>query len=154
MTIVKLIERMRAATMGFDWADLPDDACVPAVPLLREAAQALASSQEEIERLTRERDEALRLADWSAVENNTIVNQVWELLGGPDATREGGQSLIARVEERLADLERLRKALEPFAEAARKAGYYPHSHLLATREVTIQDFRAAACALASKAGAA
>lgn len=56
----------------------------------------------------------------------------------------------AALSEMRAELERVKGALKPFAEAARKAGYYPHSHLLATREVTIQDFRRAASALASQ----
>lgn len=38
---MELAKRLRAATMGFDWSDLPDDALVPAVPLLREAAAFL-----------------------------------------------------------------------------------------------------------------
>lgn len=37
-----LEKRLRAATMGFDWMDLPDDAAIPAVPLLREAADEIA----------------------------------------------------------------------------------------------------------------
>jgi len=69
-----LIERLRGGTMRFDWRDIPDDALVPAVPLLREAADALAS-----------KDKALK--------------------------------------EMRAELERARKALEPFAEAA--ASYEP-----------------------------
>lgn len=39
-----IVERLRAGTMDFAWADLPDNAEIPAVPLLREAA-------DEIERL-------------------------------------------------------------------------------------------------------
>jgi hypothetical protein len=34
----ELIAALRAATMGFDWSDLPDDAAIPAIPLLRRAA--------------------------------------------------------------------------------------------------------------------
>ena len=33
-----LVARAKAATMRFDWGDLPDDAAIPAVPLLRELA--------------------------------------------------------------------------------------------------------------------
>ena len=38
-----LIERLRGGTMGFDWSELPDDALIPAVPLLREAAAHIGS---------------------------------------------------------------------------------------------------------------
>ncbi|KRB22718.1 hypothetical protein [Mesorhizobium sp. Root172] len=116
MTIAKLIETPAdidqiATRIAGQYLDAP----ISCSNLYRAVADALmaerASSQEEIARLTRERDEALRLADWSAVENNTIVNQVWDLLGGPDATREGGQSLVNRVKERLEEIARLRKAL-------------------------------------------
>lgn len=84
MTIDKLIEDLRAATMGFDWADLPDDACIPAVPLLRKAADALASSQEEIERLRTE------LAEFD----------------------ETNRMMVKHADIRKAEIERLRKALE------------------------------------------
>jgi hypothetical protein len=56
----KLIERLRGGTMAFDWSDLPDDALIPAVPLLREAADtlaakdtALAEMRVELERATK-----------------------------------------------------------------------------------------------------
>ncbi len=41
----RLVERLRAATMRPDWGDLPDDAAIPAVPLLREAADALVAAE-------------------------------------------------------------------------------------------------------------
>lgn len=43
-----LVERLRAATMTFDWADLPDDALIPAVPLLRQAATALSAGVSDV----------------------------------------------------------------------------------------------------------
>lgn len=49
-----LIERLRAATMRFDWRDLPNDAMIPAVPLLREAATALAQEREAREKAEKE----------------------------------------------------------------------------------------------------
>jgi hypothetical protein len=51
MSIDNLIERLRGGTMRFDWSDIPDDALIPAVPLLREAAAALAATLEENRRL-------------------------------------------------------------------------------------------------------
>lgn len=47
--IAELSKRARAATMGFDWADLPDDALIQAVPLLREIADALWRLQSRID---------------------------------------------------------------------------------------------------------
>jgi hypothetical protein len=51
MSQTDLVERLRAATMRFDWGDLPDDAAIPAVPLLREAAAELASLRAELEQV-------------------------------------------------------------------------------------------------------
>lgn len=96
-----------------DWPDRPASQ-FPTIEAAKASAQAdyearirsaLAPAQAvpgDMVELIRERDQALDLAQWSAVENNTIVNEVWELLGGPDATREGGQSLVLRVKEALA----------------------------------------------------
>jgi len=64
-----LIERLRAATMGFDWSDLSDDALIPAVPLLREAATAI--SQEREAREKAERMLALRV-------ENPGAERYWE----------------------------------------------------------------------------
>lgn len=36
-----IVERLRAATMRFDWGDIPDDVSIPAIPLLREAAATI-----------------------------------------------------------------------------------------------------------------
>jgi hypothetical protein len=40
----RIVERLRAATMGFDWRELPDDTLIPAIPLLREAASLIEQS--------------------------------------------------------------------------------------------------------------
>jgi hypothetical protein len=90
------------------------------------AADSLASTQAEILRLK------AALADAQAMS---------------DAHREHAQSAIENCASLKYSLSHANAALEPFAKAARKAGYYPHSHLLATREVTIHDFRRADTAL-------
>jgi len=58
--------------------------------------------------------------------HNAVVNATWEVLGGQDATREGGQSLVWRVTELRdraltaeAALVKARTALEPFERAAK-----------------------------------
>ncbi|MER8827185.1 hypothetical protein NKH73_13945 [Mesorhizobium sp. M0938] len=50
----ELIERLRAATMRTDWNNLPDDACIPAVPILREAADHISALADENARLVKE----------------------------------------------------------------------------------------------------
>jgi hypothetical protein len=52
----ELIERLRAATMRTDWNNIPDDACIPAIPLLREAADHIEALEAENARLVNERD--------------------------------------------------------------------------------------------------
>jgi len=49
----ELIARLRAATMGFDWSDLPDDAAIPAVPLLREAADHIETLEARVATLSK-----------------------------------------------------------------------------------------------------
>lgn len=62
-----LVERLNVATMRTDWNNLPDDACIPAVPLLREAATALAAMSAKLadaERKSKERlDRCWRLSN-------------------------------------------------------------------------------------------
>ena len=83
-----LIERLRAATMGFDWSDLPDDAVIPAVPLLREAATALSQEREE-------RDEWQRRAERA---ENALPGEV---------ERRAHVSYVIGLEASLAEAKRL-----------------------------------------------
>ena len=48
MDVEKLVAELRAATMRFDWSDLPDDAAIPAIPSLKKAADALESLAREL----------------------------------------------------------------------------------------------------------
>ena len=89
-----LIERLRAATMGFDWSDLPDDALIPAVPLLREATTALSQERE-----AREKAE-LTLALYESERERWIV------------------SADARIDAAEASLAEAKRLLKPFAETA------------------------------------
>ena len=92
-----LIERLRAATMGFDWSDLPDDALIPAVPLLREAADRIASLEAERDDARQQRDE---------------IGRAWDKA---DARAKEAEERAARLEKALAEA---REALEPFARIA------------------------------------
>jgi hypothetical protein len=123
-----LIERLRAATMGFDWRDLTDEASIPAVPLLREAADHIAS-------LEAERDDARRQRD--------DLGRAWD-------------SADARAKEAEAENARLVKALQAAVRAAklalfviRKQGVMPNSSWdsgfnsdLATAEAALEAARA------------
>jgi chromosome segregation ATPase len=88
--------------------------------------------QAEVNRLTKERQELIDGFDRLGAARNGITEQVWAILGGQDETRPGGCNLVGRVGELHArattaeadlatarqQIERLREALEPFAEAA------------------------------------
>lgn len=78
MNVADLIQRLRAATMRTDWNNLPDDACIPAVPLLREAADtlaakdtALAERDAQVERLG---TELARHRDLAGFEHTKLVD--------------------------------------------------------------------------------
>lgn len=63
----ELIAALRNACMTFDWGDLPDDATIPAVPLLRAAAdrlEALLSANDEGVAVKLASDERNLLARW------------------------------------------------------------------------------------------
>jgi len=90
--------------------------------LVPEAADRLSALQSDLERVTAECSGWKSLA--MSAPQNAVVNATWEVLGGQDATREGGQSLVGRVTELRtraltaeAALVKARAALEPFANA-------------------------------------
>lgn len=75
-------------------------------PPIEEAKRNLAHiarcSPDNIRALLDEVEQSTDFAEWSLIENNVVVNKVWDLIGGPDPTREGGQNLLVRVKEALA----------------------------------------------------
>ncbi len=77
----ELVERARAAA---------------SIALNGDFLRELASS---IEALEAERDEAIEGSNQLMAAQNGIVHAVWDLLGGEDQTREGGQNLVTRVKE-------------------------------------------------------
>ena len=70
-----LIERLRAATMGFDWSDLSDDALIPAVPLLRKAATSLSQEREA-------REKAEKALERQADEEDAAARAMAEVIQG------------------------------------------------------------------------
>jgi hypothetical protein len=100
MSIDKLIERLRGGTMRFDWSDIPDDALIPAVPLLREAAKL-------IERL---RGGTMRF-DWSDIADDALIPAVPLL-------REAASEAASALERAESEILRLKAALAPFAAMA------------------------------------
>lgn len=95
-----LIERLRAATMGFDWSDLSGNAMIPAVPLLHEAIAALSQEREARERAERDRGAAIARARTAEADA-----ELWQIQA------EGKQA----AEASLAEAKRL---LKPFARIA------------------------------------
>jgi uncharacterized protein (DUF3084 family) len=95
-------------------------------------AHELESARAEVNRLMKERQELIDGFDRLGAARNGITEQVWAILGGQDETRPGGCNLVGRVGELHArattaeadlatarqQIERLREALTPFAEAA------------------------------------
>jgi len=123
-----LIERLRAATMGFDWSDLPDDALILAVPLLREAVTALSQEREERDEWQR-RAERAENALPGEVERRAQADYVTGLeasLASLEAERDDARrqrdeigrawdEADARAKEAEARAASLEKALAPFA---------------------------------------
>ena len=107
-----LIERLRAATMGFDWSDLPDDALIPAVPLLREAADRIASLEAERDDARQQRDE---------------IGRAWD---EADARAKEAEALVARMEKALAEA----RAQRDYWRGRYKAGCEIEAELLAELE--------------------
>jgi len=121
-----LIERLRAATMGFDWADLPDDALIPAVPLLREAADSIASLETERDDARRQRDE---------------IGRAWD---EADARAKEAEARAASLETALAPF----AALLDDAPWLKKPDHADSEALIGN--VTLGDFRRAAALSSSK----
>jgi len=130
-----LIERLRAATMGFDWSDLLDDAAIPAVPLLREATTALSQEREA-------REKAEKALERQADEEDAAARAMAEVI-------QGLRNRATAAEASLAEAKRL---LKPFAHEAREDegqdrsdwAHAPDNELLASFcDLTYGDFRAA-----------
>lgn len=66
-----------------------------AKPMLTELPAAIAG-------IVAERDEAIVGSNALLAAQGAIVHEVWELLGGQDATRADGQNLVSRVRETVA----------------------------------------------------
>lgn len=80
----------------------------------------LSACREQVESLTRERDEAQSLADWHMRANNEHMNAVWAVLGR-EPHREGGENLIGRITELKAHAEAAEARLSACREALRRA---------------------------------
>jgi hypothetical protein len=122
-----LIERLRAATMGFDWSDISDDALLPAIPLLREAATALSQEREAREKAERKvqafRDDGLvqaAIARQGALQEERDewqrrAERAENALPG-ELERRAQANYVTGLEASLAEAKRL---LKPFADLAR-----------------------------------
>jgi ribosomal protein S12 methylthiotransferase accessory factor YcaO len=131
-----LIERLRAATMGFDWADLPDDALIPAVPLLRKAATSLSQEREA-------REKAEKALERQADEEDAAARAMAEVIQGLRNRATAAEASLAEAKQLLKPFADIygRLAPEPGEEAAHPDNLSDESQALSFPK--LGDLRAA-----------